>query len=101
MKRLKSATTEQYELEVVQCDCGFHLGIDASYLLQVGDLVIPCPVCKTPINTKTVCPENEEDEGADPNNDEFNCYACGKVFDIEDSIKVDDVLVCIECSKKW
>ena len=34
-----------YELEVFECGCGFHLGLDASYLDQVGDIVIQCPAC--------------------------------------------------------
>jgi hypothetical protein len=28
MKRLKSVETEQYSLEVIECDCGYHMGID-------------------------------------------------------------------------
>lgn len=39
MKRLKSVENDQVQLEVMECDCGFHLGIDATYLVQVGDCV--------------------------------------------------------------
>jgi len=39
---------EKYELEVVECDtCGFHLGLDASYLEQVGGVKLFCPGCGT------------------------------------------------------
>lgn len=37
-----------YELVVVQCDgCGFHMGLDATYLDQVGSIEIDCPSCGT------------------------------------------------------
>ena len=32
MKRLSDIETEEYSLEVYECGCGFHLGIDATYL---------------------------------------------------------------------
>ena len=54
MKQLEGITTDKVELEVVECDCGFHLGLDATYLEQVGDFVITCPSCKTEIDTKVI-----------------------------------------------
>jgi len=57
MKRLNSVENEQVQLEVVECDCGYHMGIDATYLDQVGELVIPCPCCEARIDTRVVCPE--------------------------------------------
>ena len=33
------------ELEVYECSCGFHIGVDYTYLDQVGDLSVSCPVC--------------------------------------------------------
>ncbi len=57
MKRLKSCETEQYALEVIECDCGFHLGIDATYLDQVGDFKINCPACGIAIDSAEICPE--------------------------------------------
>jgi len=57
MKRLNSVETDQVQLEVIECDCGFHLGLDFPYLDQVGDFVIECPSCKTKIDTAVVCPE--------------------------------------------
>lgn len=54
MKRLKSVQTEKYTLEVLECDCGFHLGIDGTYLDQVGDFKIHCPNCKHIIDTSTI-----------------------------------------------
>jgi hypothetical protein len=57
MKRLKSIETEEYSLEVIECECGMHIGVDATYLLQVGDLFIYCPNCQLTIDTKEVIPE--------------------------------------------
>jgi len=60
MKRLQSAVTEQYELEVIECDCGYHMGFDASYLLQVNeDIVTTCPSCGAEIDTSVICPEDD------------------------------------------
>ena len=57
MKRLNSIETEKIQLEVIECDCGFHIGLDTTYLLQVGDFIIKCPACGTNIYTKEVLPE--------------------------------------------
>jgi len=55
MKRLNSVETERYSLEVIECNyCGFHIGIDASYLDQVGDIKILCPCCQEKISTKDI-----------------------------------------------
>ena len=35
---------------------------------------------------------------SDPNYDEFECSLCERIFDIDDSIKVDDELRCEECA---
>jgi hypothetical protein len=41
-----TSTPDKYELEVVECTgCGFHLGIDASYLEQVDGVGLLCPSC--------------------------------------------------------
>jgi len=45
MKLLNPIETEECALEVVECDCGFHLGIDATYLEQVNGVDIKCPSC--------------------------------------------------------
>jgi len=57
MKRLQSAESEQYQLEVGECDCGYHFGVDATYLLQVGDMKFTCPSCGTLIDTADIFPE--------------------------------------------
>ena len=56
MKRLESVENDTVQLEVIECDCGYHMGIDATYLDQVGDLHIECPACHTPIHTEDICP---------------------------------------------
>ena len=57
MKRLKSAKHETADLEVIECNCGYHMGIDATYLDQVGDFKTNCPSCNTLIDTEKVCTE--------------------------------------------
>ena len=59
MKRLPSAVADSFQLEVVECDCGFHMGIDATYLDQVGDVQVLCPVCEQVWNTADVIPEDD------------------------------------------
>jgi len=37
---------DKYDLEVYECTtCGFHIGIDVSYLEQRGDIRLNCPSC--------------------------------------------------------
>lgn len=52
-KHIDSIQTEKCSLEVFECTtCGFHTGIDATYLEQIGDLDFECPNCKTRIRTE-------------------------------------------------
>ena len=57
MKRLKSIENDQVQLEVIECTCGFHLGVDATYLDQVDDFIIKCPNCKRTISTEEIIKE--------------------------------------------
>lgn len=59
MKRLESVENEQVQLEVIECDCGYHMGIDFTFLDQVGDFVTKCPSCGKEIKTENIVPENE------------------------------------------
>lgn len=51
MKRLKSVENDQVGLEVGECDCGYHFGVDASFLEQVTDFTFECPSCGRRIDT--------------------------------------------------
>ncbi len=42
---LEPSEYDKTELEIIECGCGFHLGLDASYLLQVDGIDIECPSC--------------------------------------------------------
>jgi len=53
---LKDIETDEVSLCVVECDCGFHLGIDATFLDQEGDFIIFCPSCALKIDTAEVFP---------------------------------------------
>jgi len=57
MKWLKPVNTDEVELEVIECDCGFHLGIDATYLDQVDEgVTITCPSCRVHIKALDLTP---------------------------------------------
>lgn len=48
MKQLDSVENNQVALEVVECDCGFHLGIDAIWLdhsPNAEGFEMNCPAC--------------------------------------------------------
>ncbi len=48
--KIGEVETEKFVLEVWECKCGFHLGIDSTYLDQVGLVTITCPSCSTLIS---------------------------------------------------
>lgn len=54
MKRLPSAEQYGYQLEVGECDCGCHFGIDTTFLEQVGDFVFVCHACGAQIDRDQV-----------------------------------------------
>jgi hypothetical protein len=78
MKRLKSVENEEVQLEVGECDCGYHFGVDATFLEQVTDFIFifqdekpvegdECPAC----HNGTI----ERAEG------EFRCRGeCGRIW---------------------
>jgi hypothetical protein len=53
-KYIESVSTSTVELEVLECGCGFHIGIDGTYLDQVGDIKLECPVCQATIDTSVI-----------------------------------------------
>ncbi len=57
MKQLKSIETDEVQLVVIECDCGFHIGLDCSYLDQKDEIKINCPNCNALIDTAVICPE--------------------------------------------
>jgi len=52
MTKCITEENNKYDLEVFECTCGFHMGIDASYLEQFGDIEMDCPACSASITTK-------------------------------------------------
>lgn len=60
MKRLDSIETAQVQLEVIECDCGYHMGIDATYLDQVEDFIFKCPSCGKQLDTEQWLPVEGE-----------------------------------------
>lgn len=46
MKHICDFENKKVSLEVFECECGFHIGFDCTYLEQVGKINFPCPNCK-------------------------------------------------------
>lgn len=42
-----AAIADRASLEVYQCECGYHFGVDSTFLEQVGTIETKCPSCKT------------------------------------------------------
>jgi hypothetical protein len=51
---MKIVNIEKCEIDIIECDCGYHLGVDLTYLDQVGDFKTKCPSCNTVIDTKKI-----------------------------------------------
>lgn len=49
--KMKIVPIEITELIVVECDCGFHLGLDFTFIDQVSEIKTNCPSCKAEIDT--------------------------------------------------
>jgi len=61
MKRLKNCENSEVTFAVLQCDCGYRMGIDNDFLMSVGDFTLRCPACDIEINTETDLPETPAD----------------------------------------
>ena len=48
---MKRVPLDKCELEGIECDCGYHMGVDSTYIEQVGHFTTPCPSCGTLIYT--------------------------------------------------
>lgn len=57
----KIVSIEKCQIDVIECDCGYHLGVDATYLDQVGDFTTICPACEAVINTAEVYKDHEKE----------------------------------------
>lgn len=55
MKKLTSIVQHQgVDLDIYECDCGFHIGLDSTYLDQVDSIKMKCPSCQIGINTAEI-----------------------------------------------
>lgn len=61
MKRIGDIETEKYSLTIYECECGFHIGLDNSYMDQIDDICIECPACERHINTEEIDELNEDE----------------------------------------
>ena len=45
-KFIENYESDKVSMEIVECvGCGYHLGIDSTFLEQVGDINTTCPSC--------------------------------------------------------
>lgn len=58
MRRIMSVEEGKVQLEVIECDCGYHMGVDATYIEQAQDFVTCCPACGAEIDTLVVLAED-------------------------------------------
>ena len=60
MRYVESLEGKIASISVIECDCGYHLGVDSSYISQVGHIITPCPACSKMINTYKIAECYEE-----------------------------------------
>ena len=48
---MKKVNTKKCEIEIIECDCGYHLGVDSTFVEQVGHFKTKCPACGNKIDT--------------------------------------------------
>lgn len=51
---IKTINPSSCELITIECECGYHMGIDYSYVEQVSDFKTFCPSCDRIIDTATI-----------------------------------------------
>lgn len=49
MKYITDIDQFPFVLEVYECECGGHIGLDSTFLDQVDDIRMECPYCDTPV----------------------------------------------------
>jgi len=51
-KNIGEVETERFQLIVIECGrCQYHMGVDGSYIDQVGEINVVCPSCHNEIDT--------------------------------------------------
>lgn len=52
--KIKNINPLNCELITIECECGYHMGIDFTYIEQVTDFETVCPSCKNIIDTTDI-----------------------------------------------
>jgi len=52
--KLPDIENNKVQLCVYECACGFHIGLDFTYIDQCEDIVIACPSCRRILDTSKV-----------------------------------------------
>lgn len=58
---MKLVPISKCEIEIIECTCGYHMGVDVTYLDQVGDFITTCPSCGLEIDTQKVYENGYDD----------------------------------------
>ena len=59
IKFIESIETDKVSMEIYECECGYHMGVDSSFLEQVSHIASICPSCEKEI---TISDSTEEVE---------------------------------------
>lgn len=54
MNSPKFVNIEKCEIDVVECVCGYHIGIDSTFIDQVEHFKTICPACDFIIDTEKI-----------------------------------------------
>ena len=57
MRYIADVNQDPFVLEVYECECGFHIGLDSTYIEHVGHIEIECPNCLRKLDTEGVAHE--------------------------------------------
>ena len=69
---MKRVNLKDCEIEVIECDCGYHLGVDRTFIEQVGHFETVCPCCENIIHTDVIdgiMPEAAQTQPLNHNNE--------------------------------
>ena len=59
---MKIVPISKCQIDIIECDCGYHMGIDVTFTDQVNDFKTKCPSCKVTINTADMDTMEVEEE---------------------------------------
>ena len=97
---IESLQGDTATIEVVECTCGYHMGIDSSFLDQVSDFKASCPSCGAIINTALI-PEISHDDSAEQVPETkfdsiYNMFLHARAIEVDNYMSNDFALTSME-----